>query len=390
MKRLNPSIRALQGSVYSALAHKLASHQGEVYPLHVGDTWLEPAPGLRMQDVLQAEHPGMHRYASVHGTPGLLGACVDTLRARTGLAEERSNVLVSAGATGGLCAVVGAMVAPGDEVLIVAPFWPLIGGMVRSFGGRAVPVAVTASSGQGPALHPDTHGPEPMVERLGAALSDRTVAVYLNTPSNPTGIVFPSAWIEAIVAFARAHDLWILADEVYDRYVFEGDHIYTRPMAPERTVSAYSFSKAFGMAGYRGGFLAGPADVLAEAKKVSTHTYYSTPTPSQIVGQRALEGAADDWVAEAKASYAEVGRAAAERLGVPAPGGGTFLFLDAADALDERGIGGLLEDVVDDGLFVAPGPSFGPFPTHVRLCFTAAAPDVVMRGVEVLARRLGR
>ena len=390
MKRLNPSITGLQGSVYSKLAHRLASYEGEVYPLHVGDTWMDPAPGLRMQDVQQAEHPSVHRYTSVHGTAGLLDACVDTLRTRTGQLEERSNVLVSAGATGGLCAVVGAMVAPGDEVLILAPFWPLIGGMIQSFGGTAVPVPVTAASTVGPALHPDADAPTAMVARLEAAVTSRTVAVYVNTPSNPTGVVFPRAWLEALVAFARAHDLWILADEVYDRYVFEGDHVYTRPLAPERTVAAYSFSKAFGMAGYRAGFLAGPSDVLAEAKKVSTHTYYSTPTPAQVVGQRALEGAADAWVANAKASYAQAGREAAARLGVPSPGGGTFLFVDAAESLDDRGVGGLLEDVVSEGLFVAPGASFGPFPTHVRLCFTAAAPDVVQRGVDVLARRLGR
>jgi len=390
MKRLNPSITGLGGSVYSALAHRLAAHEGEVYPLHVGDTWMDPAEGLRMQDVLQAEHPSVHRYASVHGTPGLIGACVETLRSRTEHAEERSNVLVSAGATGGLCAVVGAMVAPGDEVLILAPFWPLIGGMVRTFGGTVVPVPITAASEAGPALRPGTHDPAEMIARLRAALSDRTVAVYLNTPSNPTGVVFPRPWLEALVAFARAHDLWILADEVYDRYVFDGSHVYTRPLAPERTVSAYSFSKAFGMAGYRAGFLAGPAEVLAEAKKVSTHTYYSTPTPSQLVAQRALEGVGDAWVARACASYADVGRRAAQRLGVAAPEGSTFLFVDVADALDERGLGGLLEDVVDEGLFCAPGPSFGPFPTHVRLCFTAAAPEVVLRGVEVLARRLRR
>jgi aspartate/methionine/tyrosine aminotransferase len=390
MRPLNPAILGLPGSVYSALAHRLAAHRGEVYPLHVGDTWLEPAEGLRMQDVLQAEHPGVHRYTTVHGASGLLDACVETQRSRTGLAEERDNVLVSAGATGGLCAVVGAMVAPGDEVLVLAPYWPLIGGMVQAFGGVPVPVPVVASSSVGPALHPASDGPEAMVARLEAAVTGRTVAVYLNTPSNPTGVVLPSAWVEAVVAFAREHDLWILADEVYDRYVYEGEHVYTRPLAPERTVAAYSFSKAFGMAGYRAGYLVGPAEVLAEAKKLSTHTFYSTPTPSQVVGKRALEGVADPWVATAKASYAEVGRKAAHRLGVEAPGGGTFLFLDVAEALDERGLGGLLEDLVEQGLFCAPGPSFGPFPTHVRLCFTAAPPDVVLRGVEVLARRLGR
>jgi N-succinyldiaminopimelate aminotransferase len=76
-------------------------------------------------------------------------------------------------------------------------------------------------------------------------------------------------------------------------------------------------------------------------------------------------------------------------LGVAPPRGSTFLFLDVAERLDERGLDGFLEDCVDHGLFVAPGPSFGPYPTHVRVCFTAAPPELVDRGVAVLASLLG-
>ena len=86
----------------------------------------------------------------------------------------------------------------------------------------------------------------------------------------------------------------------------------------------------------------------------------------------------------------EVGRAAAKRLGVAPPGGSTFLFLDVAPWLDGRGLTGLLEDLVKEGLLVAPGPSFGPFPTHVRCCYTATEPARTLRGIEILAKRLGR
>jgi N-succinyldiaminopimelate aminotransferase len=376
----SPTIGAMQGSVYNALAHRLATHDGEVYPFHIGDTWMEPAPGCRMEDLSEAEHPGLHRYASVRGCRDLLDACVDHLRDRTGLAEERHNVLVSAGATGGLGAVVGAMVSPGDEVLILAPFWPLIAGIVRTFHATPVPVPVMG----------EVTSADELVARLASARTPRTVAVYLNTPNNPTGRVLPRAWVEALVAFARRHDLWVISDEVYDGYVYEGAHVYARPLAPERTVSAYSFSKAYGMAGNRAGFLAGPEGLLAEAAKVSTHTYYSTPTAAQIAACNALRGAATAWLANAHQLYAAAGRQAAERLGVPAPQGSTFLWLDIADHLDDRGMGGFLERAVDRGLFCAPGGSFGPYPTHLRVCFTATPPDVTARGIEVLAQLLGR
>src|SRR6187549_228398 len=144
--RSAPHLEAIPPSVYSALAHRLEAYQGERYPLHVGDTWMEPPVGCRMEDLTVAEHPGMHRYTSVHGLPALLDAIVERERANTGLALERENVLVAAGATGGLGAVAGAILDGGDEVLILAPYWPLIEGIVRSFHGT--PVAVPVLGGE--------------------------------------------------------------------------------------------------------------------------------------------------------------------------------------------------------------------------------------------------
>jgi aspartate/methionine/tyrosine aminotransferase len=162
------------------------------------------------------------------------------------------------------------------------------------------------------------------------------------------------------------------------------------PLAPERTFLAQTFSKCYGMTGNRCGYVVGPRQVMAELRKVSTHTFYSTPTASQIAALRALQGPGDAWAREVCAQYADTGRRAAERLGVPAPEGSTFLFLDVAGALDGSGLGGLLERCLERGLLVAPGPSFGPYPTHVRLCYTAVEPERALRGVDVLARVLGR
>jgi N-succinyldiaminopimelate aminotransferase len=105
---------------------------------------------------------------------------------------------------------------------------------------------------------------------------------------------------------------------------------------------------------------------------------------------RALEGAGDAWAAAACDQYAATGRAAAERLGVPAPEGSTFLFFDVSKHLDHRGLGPLLEACVERGLLVAPGSSFGPYPSHIRLCYTAVEPARAMRGVEVLAQVLAQ
>src|SRR5690606_14486753 len=114
--------------------------------------------------------------------------------------------------------------------------------------------------------------------------------------------------------------------------------------------------------------------VMEELRKVATHTFYSTPTAAQLAAVRALAGPGDAWLAAARAEYAETGRRAAARLGLPAPAGSTFLFFDVARWLGDGGLGKLLERAVERGLLVAPGSSFGPYPTHVRLCYSAVEP----------------
>ena len=374
------SVAEIKGSVFSALAHRLASHSGEVYPLHIGDTWMEPAVGSRMEDLTVDEHPGMHRYSKPQGLADLLEALAERSSRRTEVPTHKENLLVTAGATGGLGAVAGAILEPGDEVLILAPHWPLIAGIVRSFHGQ--PVAVPFIG--------DVDSPESASETVQRFLTERTVALYLSTPNNPTGAVISGDWIAALVDWCAGNDLWILADEVYEDYVYVGEHTYARTLGPERTFSVHSFSKAFGMAGNRCGYVVGPADAISNLRKVSIHTFYSTPTAAQLAALKALDGRGDRWVAEAREKYRQLGNAAADRLRVRRPQGSQFLFLDVADRLDDRGLIGLLEKCVDRGLFVAPGPSFGPYPNHIRVCFTSAPPPVVERGIEVLASLLGR
>ncbi|HVS16063.1 MAG TPA: pyridoxal phosphate-dependent aminotransferase [Thermoanaerobaculia bacterium] len=368
--------REIRGSVFSALAHRIAGFDGEVYPFHVGDTWLEPVASARMENLRTAEIDGLHRYADPAGLDALRDLLVERTRERTGVAVERDQVSVVAGATAGLNAVLHALLEPGEEVLIAAPFWPLIDGIVRAAHGTpvAVPILDAADAGA-------------VVDRLAAALGPRTAALYLSSPNNPTGRVLPRPWIEAMVAWATAHGLWVISDEVYEDYVFRGEHTPVLGLAPERTVAAYSFSKAYGMAGNRCGWVVAPVELLAAARKLGTHTFYSTSTAGQHAAIRALRDG-DAWLRDARTRYREAGEQAAELLGVAPPEGGTFLFLDVAPQLDDRGLLGFLEACADRGVFLAPGPSFGPYESWVRLCFTAVDPARTERGARALRRLL--
>jgi len=378
---ISSTVQEMPGSIFSELAHRLTTYSGEVYPLHVGDTWMEPAPGCRMEDLTVREFPGMHRYALPQGMPQLIEAVAQRFELRTGVSTRPANVLVAAGATGALAAVTGALLDPGDEVLILAPHWPLISGIVRTAHGRPVPVPFLGC----------VDSPESAVEAVSDYLSDRTVALYLSTPNNPTGSVLDASWIEALIEWSRQNDLWLFADEVYEDYVYaDTPHVYTRALAPERTFSVHSFSKAYGMAGNRCGYVVGPQEKISALRKVSIHSFYSTPTASQLAALRVLGPAGDRWIEQAREKYRELGTWAAGRLGLDPPQGSTFLFPDVSEHLDERGLVGFLGDCADRGLFLAPGPSFGPYPRHLRVCFTSAQPEIVRRGIDVLAELMGQ
>jgi N-succinyldiaminopimelate aminotransferase len=372
-------VAGIRGSVYSKLLHRLAAHRGEVYPFHVGDTYLPPPAGCAMEEIRSADYPDLNRYTPPQGLPALVDALLDRVRARTGVPLDRSRLFVTGGATAGLANAVGAIASAGDEVLLLAPHWPLIDGICRTYG--AIPVDVP--------FFGLADSPEAAVEAVRAKASPRTVALYVNTPSNPTGRVVPRGWLEALVDWARREGLWLVFDEVYEDFQYEGAPTPGLSLAPERSFAAYSLSKGFGMAGYRCGWLAGPAAPMEGALKLHTHNVYSAPTASQVAALRVLGGAGEAWVGSARAAYAETGRRAAARLGVAAPEGSTFLFLDVAAALGEGGLPPFLEGCADDGLFAAPGTSFGPYPTHLRVCYTAAPREVTLRGIDVLARRLG-
>jgi aspartate/methionine/tyrosine aminotransferase len=369
-----PHITAIPGGVFSRFLSRIATLTGEVYPLHVGDTWMEPLPAARMEALTTAAHPGLHRYPPVNGIPALLSA----LSARHEV--EQGRILTSCGATGGLKSVAGALLAPGDEVMILAPYWPLIAGIVATSNGTPVEV---------PFLD---RGAGDIAGRLAQHLTDKTVALYINSPNNPTGAVLTPAELSALAAFARKHDLWIWADEIYEHYAYTADYHPVAGFAPERTISAYSFSKAYGLAGSRCGYLIAPdVETAGQIRKSLIHAFYSAPRASQVSALAALTGG-DAWLADAATQYRAAGELAAETLGLPAPEGGTFLFFDVADCLDARGLDGFLFDCLEENLILAPGASFGPthYATHVRLCFTSAPPDVVQRGVGKLAALMAR
>lgn len=375
----------LSDRVYSALAERARAHPGPVHALHVGDTWLEPPPFARAEAQRSADHPRLHAYAPVQGEPALLDAIQARLLARHGERVDREAIQVMLGATAGLAVVVDTLLDPGDEVIVLAPYWPLVRGLVAGRG--AVPVEVPFFDRLGDA----GFDPEAAVAR---AIGPRTVAIYVNSPNNPTGRALPAEVADALAALARRHDLWILADEVYEDLAYvpaPARPLWTRPDLRDRTLATHSVSKAYALAGARVGFTHGPRAIMQAVRGVQTFKTYCAPRPFQVAAARVLaEG--DAWLAEARALYAEAGRRAAEAVGVAPPGAGSFLFFDASPSFRPgEDLAAFLGRCLDAGLLLTPGAAAGAaYATFVRLCFTVVPPAELDDALARLRGVLGR
>jgi N-succinyldiaminopimelate aminotransferase len=366
----------LSDRVFSGLVARARARGQPVAPLHVGDTYLEPPPALRAEMQWVSARPGLHRYAPVQGVPALLDAVVARLRDRGGRAVPVEQVQVTAGGTGGLSAVATTLLDPGDEVVLLAPFWPLARGIVRSRGAvvREVPFFDRLGSAG--------FDPEAALE---AVVGPRTVAIYVCSPNNPTGTVLDDDTLGAIGHVAARHDLWVLADEAYEDLRFDvpaggGADVATptwaHPRLRDRSVAIHTLSKGFAAAGVRLGWVHGPARLMEALRGVHTFHAYCAPHSMQYGAAVVLRQCAE-WQAHVRALYAEAARAAADAVGVPTPAGGTFVFFDASPYLpaDATSSAPLLERAVDAGVLLTPGSACGQaYGRWVRLCFTAVPP----------------
>jgi aspartate/methionine/tyrosine aminotransferase len=395
---LSQTAQAIRASVFAELAPRIEARvrRGEdLVELHIGDTHRVPPDATRFSGVDQ--HPydaALYRYGSIAGLDALKEAFAARLAARgfgPAAVAASTDVLVSCGATHAIFCAARAILDPGDEVLVAAPYWPLSVGVLRSAGAVPVEVPMTTRLHADPSLDAGALG-----ALFEAAVTPRTRAIYFISPNNPDGKVFSRSELEGIARVARSRGLWVIADEVYADYVYEGEHasIARLPGMAERTISIYSLSKSHALAGARVGFAVGPSRVIDVARRVATHTVFNVPVAAQRLAIAAL-AQPESWVDEARRDYRAARDATLEALGgsgavARPPGGGSYVFLDFAPVLRGRSLTELLERAIDHGVLLAPGDGFGDaFGTWARLCFTSVPRPRLLAGISRLRAAIG-
>jgi aspartate/methionine/tyrosine aminotransferase len=391
MPSLSGSGTVIRPGVFAELQRHIDAHAsagGDLVPLHIGDTFLDPPEAARFGSILSRDgaDAALHRYGPVAGLPALRDAIADELRGRGrafASVEGCRHVLIGAGATHALSCAARVLLEPGDDVLLLAPYWPLAHGILQSTGARAVEVPFTSRLYADPSLC--------AADLLREALTPRTRAIYLITPNNPDGKVLSGRDLASLATFACEKDLWVFADECYADFTYGVPHlsIASLPGMAERTVTAYSFSKSHALAGARVGCVVAPEATVSAAQRVSIHTIFNVPLLMQRAAVAALQTGAD-WTDQARLQYRRLRDAAIAALeGSPIrlllPEGGTYVFLDFTQVLEGRPLRLLLERAIDHGVLLAPGDAFGQdYAGWGRLCFSAVPLPRMLEGIARL------
>jgi len=374
-------------------ARALRARGADVISFAVGEPDFDTPDHVR-QAAIEAIQEGFTHYTAVGGIDELREAIVEEFRANYSLTYEPSEIVVSCGAKHSIYNVAQVLLDPGDEVLIPVPYWVSYPEIVRLAG--AVSVEVPTREEDGFKLGP---------EALGAAITPRTKALILNSPSNPTGSVYTGQELEALAPLVIRHGLAVISDDIYSRMLFD-DHRWTNlamlgTALREQTVIVNGVSKTYAMTGWRIGYLAASGEIAAAVNRIQSQ---NTSNPNSIAQRAALAALTgpQDCVARMVAEYDRrrrhmLGRLASiPDLRITRPSGAFYVFVNASAYLGRayqgKTMGGSVElasYLLDEAhLATVPGVAFGD---DRCLRFSYALPmSQIDQGVDRLAQALSR
>lgn len=354
-------------------------YEGVIH-LEIGQPDL-PTPPEICRAAEQAIEAGETRYTPNAGSLKLRQAISSMMARRRGLDISTGRIVVTTGGMGALASAVQAMIDTGDEALIPDPGWPNYHMQITCAGGVSVPYP----------LRPE-NGFQPAVEDIEARLTPRTRLLFVNSPSNPIGVVYRQEKVDALLELARRRNLMILSDEVYNDICFTGScPSFLRQDTESFVMAVYSFSKTYSMTGWRVGYLVAPEPVAAQVTKLQEVFYACTSSVSQAAAEAALR-MPDGYLDEMNGVYhrrrnALVRILTENGIGHFAPEGAFYCLLQVGQA-NEDSTQLALEILDRTQVAVAPGETFGEFSRGmVRVSF-AVEDGQLEEGISKLAKYL--
>jgi len=352
-----------------------------------------PTPDYIVAAAVEAcNDPRWHRYSPAGGLPALKEAIATKTQRDSGLEIAADQVLVTNGGKQALYNAFAALLNPGDEVLLPAPYWTTYPESIQLAGG--VPVEVQTD---------ETTGYRASIEQLEAARTDRTTMLVFVSPSNPTGAVYPPEEVAAIGRWAAEHGLWVVTDEIYEHLVY-GDAVFSSmpvlvPELADQCVVVNGVAKTYAMTGWRVGWMIGPKDVVKAATNLQSHATSNVANVSQVAALAAVSGDLTA-VDEMKIAFDRRRRLIVDQLNAipgidcPTPEGAFYVYPSVKGVLGKeiRGqrptssseLAALILDEAE--VAVVPGEAFGT-PGYMRLSY-ATSDENITEGVARMAALL--
>ena len=353
----------------------------DVISFGLGEPDFQP-PAIAIEAFHQAMLDGRNKYTTTAGLPALRQKIASSWEHyQTGMDEQ--NVCMTMSGTNALLNLFMTLVNPGDNVLLPEPYFPLYGPDATLVGGEARYY---------PCLFEDEFIPS--IESLESIVDENTVAILYNFPSNPTGGMLTPAQRDELLDFAKRHDLWIISDEVYDRIVFDEEHVSFMGTGYEKIMVVNSFSKTFAMTGWRIGYII--STNVEAMKQVIKIQYYISACSNDAMQYAVLEAMekANDYPDMMAKEFQQRCNLIVDRLnampGVQChrPKGSIYVFpkVDVEGMTSEE----VALELLKDGVLCSPGHAFGPSGEgHPRFAYTISQADI-SRGMDKVEQTLKR
>ena len=398
MMKLASRVQQIKPSPTLAISAKAKAMQAagvDVINFGAGEPDFDTPDNIKAAGI-KAIQEGFTRYTAVPGIPELKKAIQAKLSHENGLSYEADEIIVSCGGKHSFYNMAQALLDPGDEIIVPAPYWVSYPPMIQLAGGKAVIIPTTED--QGFKITP---------EQLRRQITEKTRAVVINSPSNPTGSAYSLAELEALAEVIIEHDILVISDEIYEHIIYDGFAQHSiagvNLQMKERTIILNGVSKSYAMTGWRIGFTAAPAPLVAAMTKIQSQ---STSNPTSISQKAAIEAynGPQDFIAMVLPAFDERRRYIVKALndiqGVSCftPTGAFYAFPRVKELLSMSFNGQPVESslnlcalLLDEARIAAvPGEAFGA-PGYLRLSY-ATSLENIKNGMERLAdfvKRLG-
>lgn len=323
-------------------------------------------PDELKEAAIKAITKGQNKYSQTAGDEALTAKIAETVKEEIGWSNP--GVLVTSGVSGGLLLAFMAMINPGDEVIIPDPYFVIYKHVINMLGGKCVFIDTYPDF----SLH---------VEKIEAAITNRTKLIIVNSPCNPTGIVYPAEQIKALAKVAAKHDIVVMTDEIYEKFSYDEKPISIAKFY-EKSLILKGFSKSYAMTGWRLGYAAvheSLKNLIEEMIKIQQYTFVCAPRPFQDAALVAMEYDVNPLVKKYAKKRDMLYEGLKDKFEIVKPGGAFYAFVKAPGMSGTE----FVKKAITNNVLVIPGNVFSEKDTHFRISY-ATTDEKIAQGIEVL------